>query len=501
MKKFLLLSAAAGLNLAAVAAVPNIYVLGFTAERTGAELSCSYKLNTEATAGVSIELVQDGEAVATYSEGIPGAAGENSCTVTIPGDISGVFTIRLTATGESTAEQTEAWASPATDDELFSWSRARGIAVDNDPESPYYGNLYICGTTGTGFANYNYRGIFIYNYLLERTNPTVVGYTGGIAYSGNSSPLRVTVDENHNVVICDWTSGTRAAAVMNPGEPTADFEKLLVGSVDGVTTNAAISCASITGTDEERVLWTIDEAYNGGRGVLGYKIGDRTTPWPGAPTYDYGNLDGLLKDETGCIISDKRGGLWVSQCTKPFIMHMTAEGTVDYQSPSDLISITNKGGIATDNSGSRLLVGTTDKVVVFDVNFEDEITLTESGSVTVPVTDNLWQVAIDGGDNIYAIGQLSTGANNGISVSALPKEDNSFVAELPLEIKVPTGALLTAAEPEFNYDGRTISCSEPASLYTASGALLARGTTIDTSALSAGVYIARSSNNYIKIIK
>lgn len=515
MKKFLLSIPLLALAVSAHAVVPNIYAPAFTATLDKSDVICSYKLNTEATEGVTIEVLRGEEVVATYAENLPAAKGENSCTLPLPAGLSGQFTVRLTVKAASTADQTEVWASPlasnnlftaSQSDDLFSWSRARGIAVDNDPESPFYGNMYVVGTVGSGrtTAN-NFSGIFIYDYLLNRT-PATVGYSGGIAYTGNSSPLRATIDENHNLVICDWTSGTRAAAVMNTANPEHNFDLLLKGTVDGVTTNTAISSATITGTGEDRVLWTIDEAYGGSRGVLGYKIGESTSPWPGAPNYDFDNLGGLLKDETGCIISDKNGGLWVSQCTKPFIMHMTYDGTVDYQSASDLIDTTNKGAITTNNDGSKLLVGTTTEVVVFDVDFGEEISLTKAAAVSVlPLINNIWSVAIDGAENIYAVAQTLNNEDktrpNGIAIAALPKEDNSYAAERTIDIQIPTGAELTAAPSEFSFRNGVVTSSEPAFIYTPSGVCVATGTTIDTNSFAPGIYIVKAGDKTLKIAK
>lgn len=512
MKKFLLSLPLFALAASAHAVVPNIYAPAFTATLDKSEVICTYKLNTEATEGVTIEVLRGEEVVATYIENLPAAKGENSCTLPLPSGLSGEFTVRLTVKAASTADQTEVWASPIASnnlftatqsDDLFSWSRARGLAVDNDPESPCYGNMYVVGTAGTGTTPSKFNGIFIYDYLLNRAPADNIGYCGGIAYSGTSSPLRATIDENHNLVICDWTSGTRGAAVMNTANPEQNFNLLLKGTVDGVTTNAAISSATITGTGEDRVLWTIDEAYGGSRGVLGYKIGESTSPWPGAPTYDFDDLGGLLKDETGCIISDKKGGLWVSQCTKPFIMHMTVDGTVDYQSSADLIEITNKGAIATNNDGSKLLVGTTTEVVVFDVDFDEEITLTKAASVSVmPLINNIWSVAIDGGENIYAIAQYSAATAtrpNGIAIAALPKENNSYAAERTIDIQIPTGAELMAAPSEFSLQNGVVTSSAPVFIYTPSGVCVATGTTIDTNLFAPGVYIVRAGERIIKI--
>lgn len=523
MKKFLLSIPLLALAVSAHAVVPNIYAPAFTATLDKSDVICAYNLNTEATEGVTIDVLRGEEVVATYAENLPAAKGENSCTLPLPAGLSGQFTVRLTVKAASTADQTEVWASPlasnnlftaSQSDDLFSWSRARGIAVDNDPESPFYGNMYVVGTVGSGrtTAN-NFSGIFIYDYLLNRT-PATVGYSGGIAYTGNSSPLRATIDENHNLVICDWTSGTRAAAVMNTANPEQNFDLLLKGSVNGVTTNAAISSATITGTGADRVLWTIDEGTGDPCLIHGYKIGDQTSPWASVPSYDYGNLDGLLKDNLnnkGCIISDKKGGLWISQCAKPYIIHMTYEGTVDYQSSTDLISATNKGAIATNNDGSKLLIGTTDEVVVFDVDFNNEITLTKSGSVsTLPLYANIWSVAIDGAENIYAIAQFGnndTDRNNhptrpnGIAIAALPKEDNSYAAERTIDIQIPTGAELTAAPSEFSFRNGVVTSSEPAFIYTPSGVCVATGTTIDTNSFAPGIYIVKAGDKTLKIAK
>ena len=501
-------AALAPIAMVAAEAVPNVYVVGLAAKVNDGALECSYKLNTSATVAINI-VKEDGTIEKTYTENIPGEKGPNSCSLSLDGVVAGNYTLRLTATGTSTANQTEAWASPYTDGDMYGYSRARGVTVDNDPESPFCGNMYIAAAAGSDPKNYNYRGIFIYDYQQEVLNPSLVnGYLGGIKWNGRSSPLRVSVDESHKVVISDWGNAQFAVSTMNPANPEANFNILLAGSADGITTNTCVSSAAIVGTGSEQILYTIDQSYNGAAHILVYNIGDRTSPWSSAPSKDFGNLGGLLdrsaEEIIGCIIPDKKGNFWVSQQAKPFLMHMTAEGEVDYQMPGDMLANANKGAIATNYDGSKLLFGSFDKVYVFEVNFaETGIELTESAQVTVPVRNNLWQVAIDPGENIYAVGQrdVGEGAKTGIAIMALPKEDNSYAATMPFNYEGTSAIADVDAEGKLVYRDGVIRSAVPAVVYTAAGVKVAEGTEIAADALAGGVYIVRAGAEILKIVR
>lgn len=113
------------------------------------------------------------------------------------------------------------WAQTSEDTNTkVKFNSPRGVAVNRNPASPYFGRVYIAnsaaGTTGGRSVG---DGIYVLN--ADQSDPLGQGdtaLTGGanFATGTTSSPYRVTVGEDDNLYICDWSDSTGNLIVTDP---------------------------------------------------------------------------------------------------------------------------------------------------------------------------------------------------------------------------------------------------------------------------------------------
>ena len=203
----------------------------------------------------------------------------------------------------------------------------QGVAVDNNPYSEYFGQIYVAaatdGTTGRGNQT---RGIFVYNQALEELNTPNAGYLPDNATLTNTTRQaihRVAVNPvNNHVAFAYNLSSSSAVWSMDPENLSGNAINLIEG--------AGITKANSICFDENGALYVMDNANIGSVGGNIYKIENNTKTLFAAHQSGY-----QWAVEDNAMTPDGRGGLWIAQNRwsvdgYPVLSHVNANGQVDF---------------------------------------------------------------------------------------------------------------------------------------------------------------------------
>lgn len=361
------------------------------------------------------------------------------------------------------------------------------IAVDNNPESPNFGNIYVLNDAGRSFGSIEREsGLYVYDSNLNLLNTTP--YTEGLsmrgAYFGSStgvyvpvSPYAVTVDEDGYVFISDNSGYDKEGGiyVASPNDVTK-FTKL-IPTVSGIY----YQDLAVTGKGENKTLWVLNES---GSKLLKYTIGDMTansytaeevcTLTSGSALVTSGNAANSFGTYPARMCSDKQGGFWVLTGNQTglatgnyWLNHVNAEGVLDYGGGSKYgyLATTDNNfalykkiyDIDTNADGSVMTIAIAGTIVSFDITYGNNVVATTikqrdnyikgadetttpyglEGNSLHPVTTG---VAYDAAGNLYA-----TDLSGYFQAFAPVKTDNTHTTAANEKLVV-TGGLLTGVE-------------------------------------------------------
>lgn len=448
MKRLLAFVPVLLLAMALQAQQPNIYAYGLKSELVdGNEYKFTYSLNTDAVSG-SINIIPAEGATVNYpaTEASYLTKGTHEVTIDLGELTKGTYTWSVTATGSTTGAEPAAVSIDAP----LTLERSRGLVIDNDFESPHFGQIYVTssGTTDKGL------------YLLgaDFANPSTA-YTTGWSSSA-ASPLRVVVGEDHLVYITDWSDNpTSGVYVWDPADPAAEAVSVFGGTVgasgisyDGETIiHGSVSHCYVEGTGENRKLYTFDEdvvvsGVDNKMCMFRYDIGSLSQPWVAGPSaVIFPNTAKYEQNGNSMIYSDQKGGWWISQdratdaATIPALIHVNAAGTVDYNSSGALGGRT-RGALALNADQSLVATIGTNYIRIWDVAWDenDAPSLTQKYEITTTFGDPVYNIIMDVAGNVCALGD-----NKAFAAWALPKTENAFetpaAATYQLEVTDLTG--------------------------------------------------------------
>ncbi len=158
---------------------------------------------------------------------------------------------------------------------LMRFVNQRGVSVNKNPASPYFGRVYVSvSQIGTNAASGRVLSDGIYVLNADQTSALGQGnngLTGGINFtnppSNAESPHRVTVGADDNLYIADWSDTSGSVYVTDPnvasgtnvlGGPTGSQFPILTnsgkihGSIPAVYTEGSLAKSNLT-------VWVIDE--------------------------------------------------------------------------------------------------------------------------------------------------------------------------------------------------------------------------------------------------
>ncbi len=507
--------------------VANIYAseLSISTDKT-----FKFTLNENASS-VFINIYKDGESIDSYGAG---ALVKGVQTVTNPFGDKNYDAWSVTASSRPVGYP----AKISDDSPVFQFYSARGVDVDNSPESPFFGRVYVAESAGGRISEgtpvnprTSQKGIYILNAALtDVTNQGVNSYTGEVTWGTNSStsyqysPRGITVDATGKVYITDSSFGNSGIYIMDPANPAAAFTPLFGGTIN--TTNGQVKegptfihnpiedCV-IMGKGTDTKLFTYDRpASPVAGGIYRYDIGTGTLPWttaPSATVYDDTQNGNRLQNGYGQIASDARGGWWICQYRAgsggeavPALIHET-NGTLDYNSGTSLPS-SYQGAMAVNVDGTLLAMGTKGGVVeVFEVTYDvnNKPTLTQKYSINWGTSSQYLQnAAFDVAGNLYLVSNY----NERLMVYALPKVENSYTTHVSLStstginmVNLPNDRVTIYPNPakteiniRVNEDGlllKSYKLYDLKGMVVGSNTMNASQTKIDTRDLTPGMYI------------
>ena len=389
----------------------------------GEQYTFSYKATTAALATLIFTDV-DGEELATVELGLV-EAGANSVVLAkseLPAGKKVNWAVKLEAGAiENLVEVTDQSRG------IYDFYNMMDVLVDNNPESEYFGKIYIqmayngASDGATDRADVQTAGLFIYDQELnELNNPSNVGIKptlpAGYTMGDNRNKFhRLDIDpKTGKLAYCYNVAGSPAVFAMDRANLTGEVENLLAG-VAGLNQTCAHTF------DAEGTLYVMNLASS--KGTI-YKIID-------GQAVAMTETTGKFINASMSLAADGMGGLWVAQNrgqidTYYQLVHYTAEGAIDFAvyqgNENGFTGSSTRGALAYDAERQLLAQGRNGKVEVYSVAYDAETgvpTLTLVAS-TPYIASNIDGLHFDYAGDLYVV---SSGSEKFYKF-AMPTETN-----------------------------------------------------------------------------
>jgi hypothetical protein len=338
MKRFVGFLAVAVLLLSPTGVFANVFAFDVSVSPPPGVTKISYRLN-EAATSVVIEIfgpLPDTTVIrhlnGTTTKGLNTVPWNGQDDSSNPADPSKTYGFKIVAT-DSTGHA--AWDVISDDTQkVFQFYAPRGVAVNKNVGSLYFGRIYVCemmgGQTSAGSATrLTNDGIYIlYPDGSDPTGQGDTGLAGGVdwitATDNYSSPYRVNIGPDDNAYISDWSDAHSGLWRGNP-DCSGSFEQILDNTgraASGLCGNhGSIAVAWIEGTGASTAVYVDDEDYLGGGtaaraySVWKHSIGTGPFPITAAPTVaiDDDVLNKFVNDMGAGLIRDAAGKWYRTQ--------------------------------------------------------------------------------------------------------------------------------------------------------------------------------------------
>lgn len=441
MKKVLLASLGLLMSLMMTAAELNIYATGLKVSVENNVAQLNYTLNAPATA-LELQLLNNDGSVMTalpLTDASYLTKGEHQILVPMTGITPGTYAWAMKAAAAPTTEVGLA----SNSETKFIFYSPRGVEVDNNPESPHFGNIYVVnsykgaddGMTPT--SKNQPEGVFFYDAALNLINQNNQSFKGGVTWNAAGwGPQNMAIDAEGKVFVCDSKDVTTGIWMMDPANPEANFTEVLDVTKRG-TTFTLITSMAVANSGAQRVLFAIDNT----KSVVKFPIGAATTPYAAAPDTVIADLSAMkILNPRNHLVNDGKGGWWINQYrgqldANPYLIHVNSNGVVDFEmsstSNSDIAPANHtRGGFAINPAGNMIALSGNKTINLFDVTYNAETgapTLTKSAITLPSIGNNIDGVAFDLVGNVYC----ACASTELFYAFAMPKADNSFVTPAP----------------------------------------------------------------------
>lgn len=251
----------------------NVEVSSNTLQADGtATVTISFILNEAADNGVDVKIYNSDTdliktiSLATAPKGLNTVDWDGTYNDGVTIAASGKYTIEVTASDDGYT----AWTKISDNTKTAIYS-PRGIAVNRNPDSPYFGRIYVTnkatGTSTNTGAFETIQGILMYTQDQELIGQS----TGGVAWpsSTTGSPHKVMVGPDDMVYVGDYANDRLYAF---DAEIDATSQKLVIGD-SNKETGQYIAGHWVTGTGADRAIYTADGHYGDYTGIKKYDIG------------------------------------------------------------------------------------------------------------------------------------------------------------------------------------------------------------------------------------
>lgn len=431
---------------------PFAYALSSTSQE--GVVTVNYSLNADATAVTLIVKNQQGETVITQSlEGI--TKGAHTATFDLTGQETSCYTWEIQVTGAAKSTM-ETFVD-------YRFYHPRGVDIDNNMESPAFGNIYVTEGMVTTSATYwsgtrGGNGLYIFTPDMNGVKNEVTGnyaFMGGFtatvpSYGADLARVRVAEDGRIFVTRCNKT-GDYIAYVQDAETliKTDKFNTLLSGgALDATTfeyntTDGDFLAGSNVGFDikgsgdslklialsANNKQWAFTSC-NGSR-VSEYNLGNATT-LP-APTNISALSNYTISPQASNVTYDNRGGVWYCQyrtspsATQPALIYIDANGEQKIFEGAGG-KVRGGGGIRFNPDFTQLAVAISKtQFEIYNISYAEDNTptLTAVYTVTHGIGTNVYDYAWDLANNLYIVGN----SGEHFKGFAIPRADNNFTTK------------------------------------------------------------------------
>lgn len=333
---------------------------------------------------------------------------------------------------------------------IYNFYVPQGVAVDNSPNSMYFGRIYVAeGTTGandglTEMAKQMTAGLFVYNQALEKVQPAT-GYTGiipqNVTFNTNkptsTDEINIIRQQMHRVAVDPVTgevafayykSPATAIYSMNPDDLAGNAQNLIEGS--------SITYANSLCFDSEGILYVMNNANTGLTGGQIYKVQDDEVTLFAA--HDKNNQWAVYDN---AMASDGRGGLWIAQnryeYDYPILSHVSKDGVVDFAVnenlndwfPNNNTGASYRGQLAYNEQEDILAFAGNKMVTLFTVEYDGNGKPTINKLMSTPLLGggNIDGVAFDYAGDLY----VASASAERLYKFVVPTTDNTCTVPAP----------------------------------------------------------------------
>lgn len=458
----------------------------------------------------------------TVNVSIPTGAiveGENKVVLNNRDLPDGILSWEVELEGETVATPTKFFA----DNEF---SNARGVIIDNNPESSYLGTVYVSNTVDGTKA----KGLWKYDQNLTAAE-SAIG-TEEFSQGNTASPFRLGMLNDGTVIASDWSDKHSGLWLVDPANLSVSqmFEGSRDAATGAFTNNGNIigggsTGVSVVGEGENTVLYTFLEDYpkgNGGNKLVRYNIGTNKTI-SAAPDAVFEEASGKLVN-TNVEVRATANGVWASQTRSagnntadvPSLIYCDNEGNIVYNSGASNnldLNGSNGSGFAINTTNDKLAICNGDSNVnIYDLTWNENVP-TLTFLYTIPVGQGaVNEMAFDMANNLYIA------AKSEFSIWSLPYVTSNGVTKAYGTIEIKNGGIaenvavkLASVYPNPAVDVLNVNATEEIesiAIFALNGATVAsqanvdgNQATIDVSGLAPGIYVVKVNNTAIRFIK
>lgn len=337
--------------------------------------------------------------------------------------------------------------------------------VDNNPESDFFGRIYVGHRPGTADAN---NGLWMFEPDFVSINEEVIKTrSDGLGFRSN---FRLAIDSEGKVYMPDWGDPTSGVYVFDPANQSDGFKEFfrnddgssLTRNSDGLLTNAAGEAVAgsspgvaISGMGADTKLYVYNEdvkvnASASGNNVSVYNIGDTESimdHW-NQPASQIFAIGPWQANGNGNIVPDEaHNGIWVSQVRAknqnntrvPSLIFVNNEGDVVYNSgnQSDILNGSQGAGFAITRDGQQIAISDGDSnISFFDITWNEgvpSLTFSKQFAPTAGIAQSngrILQMNFDYGGNL-----ILSGAKVGLFSVPTEKNQNYVPAKKDQVVK------------------------------------------------------------------
>ena len=422
-------------------------------------VTLTYSLNADATS-VNI-VILDGETVLkTVACDGKTAKGTHSLDVLTNGFPEGktlTWKVEVKGAGVTDVECTNDISGTTT---KYKFYRPQGVAVDNNPESDFFGRIYIALPRG-GYDHT--KGVVVFDPVHKVLSNSGITATGvALALDDTYGMHRIAINPTNGKVY--YAKSETSTAIY---ELTPDATNIL--SDGGTAKNVISGMSTITNAN------SLCFDKNGAMYVLGNAGYASATDTYTGKIYkiENGTISEFTKEyyrwasKDNSIVSDERGGFWVAQQRTNFdgcdvLAHVNSNGTRDYKITSTVNNTllpTKTSGSSTnasyrgqvahyliDGNNGILAFGGGGKVSIFKVTYAADDVPTLTAWKTISLKSTSWKANVDGLAFDYAGNLIVMSATDErFGHYALPKDNNTCVTPCPT-----AESIVIPADPQLN---------------------------------------------------